>query len=251
MKVDYAVLIPSKTRPGSLSKLFKKCPALNNPYTFVGLEPAEMPLYAQWQTSLGNLCTIVDVVNPSHSPHVARQFIKDYAKGSATRYVLLDDNCVISDQKLEWLLLAQAYTKGVMSGTHSTGSFFHKEAIAKGEHVVLGGHPLTLFDQISFMFWCIPGELYDKFDYPEGGGLDDSEFALWAIKNHHFKNFKGCAEATYEKRRHELRSEPNAGAAKAIQVAQWFIALAGRYPEYIDPGCISTRVPYSKLLKEI
>jgi len=253
--MKYATLIPTKTRPKSLSRLFKKCPDLNSPDTFIGIEPLERSLYATWRKEHGNRCTIVNMKNPAQSPGGAREQLRIASSGKGFDfYILADDNCSFSSAALSALLAAAENEDGtaIITGSHSTGTFFHKDAIEKGRKIKTPVGTLTLFPQISFMFWAIPAWLYDQFSYPEGCGyMDDSALALWCITQHRFRNFIGCAEARYDKHRHELQDKPLAGYYKAIQVAKSFISLAEIYPELITPASISTKVPYSAAIKKL
>lgn len=72
---DYAVLVPTKGRPGPMARMFKKCPVLNRPSTFVGLEPTERALYARWRRDYPNP-TLVDVTNPWGVPSAAREALQ-------------------------------------------------------------------------------------------------------------------------------------------------------------------------------
>lgn len=247
---NYAVLIPTKGRPRSLGKLFAACPSLNSSSTYLGVEPEELELYQPVLSTLNDV-VVVPVYNADGITSVARQTLKRAAQGRGYRqYVLTDDNCRFSNQSLRSLL--RAHRRGgrhcVMAGSHPTAKFFHQSQIQRTGRVDRVSK-LTIYEQVGMIYWCVPAELYDRFDYPPDCYYDDVYFILWCLTQG-VTNFKACLEATFEKHRHEAGGTGNA-ADRVAKMGRGLTRLALDFPQWMTPQHVQTRVPYTRMIKAV
>lgn len=252
-KRDHAVLIPTRSRPGSLAKLFRACPSLNGPCTYIGVEPEEEDLYIKGPFGhLWNDCTFVQTPNPGHYPSNAREILRQVAisEGPYRRYVLSDDNCRFSERSLKLLLAAQKETGGVVAGAHGTFRFFHKHQIDTTKHeydMPDGSGAYTVYNKVQMIFWVIPHSLYECFEYPPNVYYDDVYFIFWAM-NEGFDTFRVCLEATFDKRRHEAGGTGN-NPERVRKACEAIIKIAEDFPQWAVPYLVKIRPPYQYILR--
>lgn len=252
-RANYHVLIPSHGRPRSLAKLFKACPTLNTPNTFVGLEEGEFKTYLELFARQGVAWDKANKVlyrtargYPSNARHILKR--TSFNEGGAARYVLSDDNCRFSDESLQSLLAAQRFTSGVVAGFHPTFSLFHKDQISKTGRV----DPRTkvfVYDKVQMIFWCLPAKMYDLFTYPEDVYYDDVYFNYWCLSRG-FTNFTVCREAVFDKRRHEAGGTGNA-QQRMLKQAESMLRIAQDFPQWATSGTVAIRPPYAYMVKSI
>lgn len=248
MKRDYAILIPTKSRPDSLVKMFRKCPFLNSADVFIGIEKKEQELYRSWRNKYGSKCTIIWVNNPEGYVGNAREPLRQAATNVGyKRYLLTDDNAVFTPRSIEDLLIAQDLEDCIMSGMGQP-PMWHKDNIAAGNVYTLKDRTITTFVSYSTVHWVIPHYLYSEFAYPKDCHNDDVYFALWAILRKNFTTFRTCLEAKYSKK----RFQPGGNGPKnkrLIKMANGMKMLAEDFPEVATSDWMRTSFGWKKILE--
>lgn len=262
---DYAVLIPSKGRPKQLADLFKRCPMLNAPSTFVGLDDVHMfsdgivdaPYDALFREGgVADKVRVIGIYNKDGYTSVAREKLRLIAvKLKYERYVLADDNCQFDNHGLRALLMAQTMTKGVVGGMHPTAPHFHADQIAETlEHHTFKisdreAFGLRTYEQVGMIFWCVPGAEYTKFRYPDDCYFDDVYFIMWLLAKG-FTNFRCCMEAAFNKHLHQPGGTGNV-ASRIRKRGIGFARLATDFPQFMTTGILQTRVPYKQIVRAV
>jgi hypothetical protein len=249
MKEDYAVLIPTRSRPVTLSDMFRRNPQLNRPTTFVAIENREMDLYDLWHRTFGARATIVLLDNPDGYAGNAREVLRLATKGRFQRYFLTDDNARFSPKSFEILLEAQSLEGCIMSGLGQP-ELWYKDAIAVGANYETALGKITTFTSYSVVHWIIPAALYDRFIYPPDIMFDDNYFALWCILREKYTTFRGCLQAKYSKKRFEPGGHGD-GAERLAKMGTGMIQLARYFPEAAGPEWMREHIPRRTLAERI
>lgn len=238
--VSYAVLIPSKGRPGVWGKALQKMPWLNHHDTYLGVETEEQADYLPFRLN----CKFVVYDNPLGSVAVAREKLRRHTTGRYDYFVVTDDNAVHkSEAALHNLVRACAEYPAnvVMAGYHNTASHFDRGKIGKATEV----NGLRSYPGVAMIFQCYPDTFYSRYVYPEQSfGLDDRHFSLWALKNG--MDFRVCMDAPFTKTRYQ---EGGQGPVeiRARKTGLAIARLASDFPEYV--GAVGTlRIPWQFLL---
>jgi hypothetical protein len=242
-------------------RLFKKCPALNDPSTVVGMEKVDVPLYAEWREVYGDQCTIIPVHNPKHYPSVGLQQMKEAVDLSKyQRVVFTDDNAVFTSSALFRLVFAHAiFPKDIVNGTNPLGTFFHRDAISKGEvyQVPKKWQPyteadeVTIFEQLNMTFWAMPAARYAEFTFSPNMYAWDIELHLWAVIEGGVRKILGCREAEFTKHKHDNKETKQPAWYKLKQLGESISILAERYPDWAEATWMTYHVPTRKVLKDI
>lgn len=252
-KINYCSLIPTKSRPEMLSRMFRKCPILNSESTFVGIEAKEKELYRPWRNKYGSKCTIVWINNPEGIVGNAREQLRQAAvsKQEFEAYFLTDDNANFSQSSLENLITAY-YLENLSEPCIVSGlgqpALWHQEAISEGTVFELSDQKtITTFRSYSTVHWVIPDFLYSKFSYPKDCFNDDVYFALWAILRMDFTNFKSCLEAKYTKKRFEPGGSGNK-YERLLKMIGGMKMLAEDFPEVATSDWMKTSFKWKQIL---
>jgi hypothetical protein len=249
MKEDYAVLVPTKSRPDTLTMLFRRNINLNNKNTYVGIEKEEAEQYRPWRKEYGDKCSIVWVYNPTGMPGNAREALR-YAATEVgyRRYLTLDDDFVFSDLSLRRLMYVQEQENCFMAA-RAQSELMLRDAIAQGTKYSFEGKILTTFEAYSTSCWIIPDFIYEEFQYPQDCFNDDVFLALWAVTQKKFTTFRMCREATVQ---YSLkRFAPGGGgspSARIRKMALGMLQLAEYYPDLAEPSWMKTSFGWKKII---
>ena len=246
---NYATLIPTRSRPQSLLRMFSKCKVLNSTDTYVGIEKQEEYLYKEWRTDHGDKCNIVWISNPEGMHGNAREPLRKAAcEVGYKRYFSTDDNSNFSVKSLENLLLAsEIEPDSTMSGIGQP-PLWHAKNISEGNKYNLNGREITTFEAFSTVHWVIPDFLYSEFEYPKDCFNDDVYFALWCISKKKFYNFRMCLEAPFSKKRFELGGN-GTSQERLKKMALGMYQLASDFPDLCSHEWMKTHFNWKSIIE--
>ena len=243
LPLNYAVLIPSKSRPDQLAKTLERQPFLNRSDTYIGIQNDQRKMYREVMKCYDRISwTMFD--NPTASGCVARECLRMVATSFGyLRYVPTDDNARYTEESLETLIRASFLYPTqpcIVSGFHGTAPHFDSAKIKKAK--TYGG--LHFYEKWGAIFWAIPHSVYNDMSYPQDGGRMDDRFVSFAALRRGCHTWVVCMEAPYTKATRQKGGY--SGAGRSLMMGQSIVALARDYPEYMEKIIVS--FPWSRIV---
>lgn len=243
-KVRVAHLVPSCGRAELMMKnMGKMRDVWNRPGTFMAIDRKEVKAYRDVIQTLDK----VEWITYDNRDRLVGRALETLRAAATERgydyYVLSDDNCVFTKESFTNLVRATAeYGKPVhMAGSHPTAKHFDAKRIRK-DSVKQNG--LTVYRKMTWIFRCVPHEVYSKFKYPDLPCYADRYFTMWMIANGYF-HFRCVLEAPFTKKRFV-----KGGIGEKHERARSALGLAMMAKDFAPFwGSLEVRIPWEELIK--
>lgn len=242
--VSVAHLIPSSGRAELMMKNMSKMRKVwDRPGTFIAIDRRELKAYRPVIQTLDR----VEWITYDNPDRVIGRALEVLRKTGTDRgydyYVLSDDNCVFTRESFTNLVRATAeYGKPVhMAGSHPTAKHFDAKRIRLDSEVK---HGLTTYRKMTWIFRCIPFEVYRRFRYPDLPCYSDRYFSMWMISKGYF-HFRCVLEAPFSKKRFA-----QGGIGEKHERSRSAIGLSMMARDFAKTfGALEVRIPWEEIIK--